>query len=128
MKYALAALALILATPASAACTVTDGDTIRCGAERIRMLGGGIPNVWGIDAPEISRPRCRQELQLGLIAKDRLYELLSGGFAIEDSGVRDRYGRTLASLRLSDGRTAGEVLLSEGLAQIWRPGRRVTWC
>jgi endonuclease YncB( thermonuclease family) len=29
------------------ACTVTDGDTLRCGQERIR--------IWGLDAPELSQ-------------------------------------------------------------------------
>ncbi|MGC1270186.1 MAG: hypothetical protein WA842_06275 [Croceibacterium sp.] len=39
------------AVAVDAACSVTDGDTIRCGDERIRLLG--------IDAPEMGG-RCRE--------------------------------------------------------------------
>lgn len=71
-------------------CSVTDGDTIRCGSERIRLLG--------IDAPELPG-HCREgrvcapgdpyastaSLEAGLI----------GELTIERLG-EDHYGRTLA--------------------------------
>ncbi|WP_066798581.1 thermonuclease family protein [Sphingomonas soli] len=42
----LAALSLLIAAaPAGAACVAVDGDTLRCGDERVRLLG--------IDAPEL---------------------------------------------------------------------------
>jgi hypothetical protein len=43
----------------------------------MRLLGGGIPFVSGIDTPEIgSHAKCIKEPKLALIAKGRLKELL----------------------------------------------------
>lgn len=92
---------LSLMAAAALACTVTDGDTIRCGDERIRLIG--------IDAPELpghcrrgrvcvsgdgaaSRESLREGMKLGRIEIDRL--------------GTDRYGRTLATV------LAGETNLS----------------
>jgi len=49
--------------------------------------------------------------------------LVTPGLTIEDSGKIDRFDRPLVVLRLPDGRTIGRVLLDEGLAVEWRPGR-----
>lgn len=82
-------------------CTVTDGDTIRCGDERIRLLG--------IDAPE--KPgHCRQGRQCAPgdpFASTRSLEraFQNGPLSIVRMG-EDRYGRTLALIR------AGETDLS----------------
>ncbi|WP_423815382.1 thermonuclease family protein [Pseudooceanicola nitratireducens] len=109
--------------------TVVDGDTLKCDGESLRLIGSGAPNVEGYDAPETWKPRCQRELQLGLLAKDRLGEIVQQpGARIETTAARDRYGRILASVRLRDGRTAGEVLIEEGLASVWRPGYRASWC
>jgi micrococcal nuclease len=59
-------------------CSVTDGDTIRCEGERIRLLG--------IDAPELP-DHCREGRSLR--------EAMSGTMRISRVG-EDRYGRTLA--------------------------------
>lgn len=71
-----------------------------------------------INGPEISRrnARCKSEIALGLRARDRLRELMSGGFQTVPSGRKGKYRRELATIRLADGREAGEVLVSEGLA------------
>lgn len=83
----------------------------------------------GVDAPEISRAKCQKERILGQQAKRHLEELLrQPGTQIEDSGARDRYGRPLVWGRLRNGSTAGAVLLSEGYAVPWYPGRSVDWC
>lgn len=109
---------MILATLLTlAACTVTDGDTIRCGDERIRLLD--------IDAPELSQPKCPSERSRALAARDRLRELLVPGFVVH-RGSLDRYGRTLARITV-DGRDVGRQLVSEGHAREWR-GRRLPWC
>lgn len=70
--------------------TVTDGDTLRCGAERIRLLG--------IDAPELPG-HCRR----GRVcapgdpwASARALEKAIGGPATIERVGTDRYGRTLA--------------------------------
>lgn len=80
---------LLAATPP--ACTVTDGDTIRCGAERIRLTG--------IDAPE--KPgACRKGRTCA--PGDPVASTLSLRAAMAGKRItmrrlgRDRYGRTLA--------------------------------
>ena len=62
------------------------------------------------------------------MAKARLAQILEGGVTVEASGRRDIYGRELVRLRLADGRTAGAVLIAEGLAAPWKPGDRNDWC
>lgn len=100
------------------ACSVTDGDTIRCGDERVRLLG--------IDTPELFSPRCPREKQQARAAKDRLAELLRAGTMTLDRDGADRFGRTLATVRV-DGVDVGAVLVREGHAREWT-GRRETWC
>lgn len=107
-----------------------DGDTIRCGTERMRDMGPGAPFVSGYNAPETGqRAKCQQERLLGEQAKLRLQELLDQrGTRVEDSGQVDTFGRPLVVVRLGNGTTAGEVLMREGYAVEWRPGRRTNWC
>lgn len=111
---------------------VIDGDTIKCDGQNMRLLGGGVPFKSGVDAPEMgSRAKCEFERDLALKAKARLKELLLGGVPrIEDSGARDRTQsrRPLVNIYLPDGREAGHVLMSEGLAREWRPKHRIDWC
>lgn len=98
---------------------LVDGDT---GWE-----GGRNWRYEGIDTPEISRPECERELELGKAATDRMRALLSGGYTILWSGASGRYGRELVTIKLADGRDAGEVLIGEGLAQPW-PNDGNIWC
>lgn len=105
-----------------------DGDTIRCGTERMRLLGDGIPGKSGIDTPEIGNAKCARERLLGEQAKMRLGELLRQDVRIEDSGKRDRYKRPLVRVRLPNGDLAESVLLREGYAGRWRAGHKIDWC
>ncbi|WP_309085994.1 thermonuclease family protein [Chelativorans sp.] len=105
-----------------------DGDTFKCNGENMRLLGPGQPNKSGIDTPEIGNAKCQAERFLGEQAKRRLDELLREDVTIEDSGVRDRYRRPLVWVRMPNGEDVGEVLLREGYALPWRPGKRVSWC
>ncbi len=111
---------------------VIDGDTIKCDGQNMRLLGGGAPFKSGVDAPEMgSRAKCDYERDLAMKAKARLKELLLAGVPrIEDSGARDRTQsrRPLVNVYLPDGREAGQVLMSEGLAREWRPKHRIDWC
>ena len=92
---------------------LVDGDTIAIKRERIRLLG--------IDTPETFRPRCDNELILGLKAKERLRQLLdSGPVSVERDGF-DRFGRTLATVHAGD-IDVGAVLLAEGHALPYRRG------
>ena len=100
---------------------VWDGDSLRLGmtqeAEAIR--------IFNIDAPEIEG-QCAYEIDLAQRSKRRLAELLQGqSVAVLRQGM-DRYGRTLARVTIN-GRDAGDILVSEGLARTWG-GRREPWC
>ncbi|WP_340584107.1 thermonuclease family protein [Brucella pseudintermedia] len=98
---------------------VYDGDTIIIDRQRMRLVG--------IDAPEFSEPRCDAERTTGYAARDRLRDLIARSVMIEiaDRGERDKYSRPLVRLFV-DGRDAGDLLMSEGLAVRWRPGSK-TW-
>lgn len=71
-------------------CKVTDGDTIRCGSERIRLLG--------IDAPELPG-HCREGRTCApgnpLASTESLRVALTGNLTIKRIST-DRYGRTIA--------------------------------
>lgn len=100
---------------------VVDGDTIWLSGTKIRIAD--------IDTPEISEPQCDSEYARGIAARDRLIELLNAGrFEVMPIGTRDEdgYGRKLRVL-VRDGRSLGDLLVSEGLARTWT-GRREPWC
>lgn len=100
---------------------VVDGDTIWLDGQKIRIAD--------IDTPEVGEPKCSSELALGNRATDRMLELVNEGpFEIKAWPGRDvdRYGRKLRVL-IRDGRSLGDILVSEGLARTWS-GRREPWC
>ncbi|MCX5512260.1 nuclease [Kaistia algarum] len=98
---------------------VVDGDTVRLGAERIRLIG--------LDAPEL-HGKCREEKRLAMRARDRLAELLATDDVEIIRSVRlDKYRRTLAIVR-ADGVDVARVLISEGLARPYHGERRRSWC
>lgn len=108
------------ATGTRQACVV-DGDTIWLDGQKIRIAD--------IDTPEVSEPRCSTELALGNRATGRMLELINEGpFELRGWPGRDtdRYGRKLRVL-VRDGRSLGDILVSEGLARTWS-GRREPWC
>lgn len=78
-------------------CRVTDGDTIRCGTERIRLLG--------IDAPELPG-HCHEGRICApgdpYAASTSLEEAMDGALHINRVGV-DHYGRTLAMVSGGNG-------------------------
>lgn len=100
---------------------IVDGDTLWNNGIKIRIAD--------IDTPEISQPRCAAEKALGERATIRLMELVNAGpFEMQawPKHDEDRYGRKLRVL-VRDGRSLGDVLVSEGLARTWT-GRRQPWC
>ena len=110
--------------------TAVDGDTAKCDGQNLRDMGDGAPFVSGYDTPEIgSNAACGRENERGQAAKRRMAELLkTPGLTIEDSGQVDRFDRPLVILRMPDGGTIGSILLREGLAVEWLPGRNFDWC
>lgn len=99
---------------------VVDGDNLRLAGERYRLLD--------INAPEISSPHCDAELALGEAASRRLRDLLNAGPFSLASGPEqtDSYGRKLRRI-IRGGRSLGDVLVAEGLAEPWQ-GYRRNWC
>lgn len=100
--------------------SVHDGDSIRCGRERIRIAN--------IDAPELpDSPKCKDrraayawcDFKTGYASRDSLKAFLAKGrVMIERQGI-DRYGRTLARVTVN-GIDAGEYLIQRGLARRWK--------
>ncbi len=104
----------------SPACVV-DGDTLRLGDRRVRLIG--------IDAPELTDAHCPGERALGERAADRLLVLVnSGNFDL--IGHRfyrtDHYGRDLRLARRGDV-SLGQTLVNEGLAHRYFGAKRA-WC
>lgn len=110
------------AVPIEAACSATDGDTIRCGAEKIRLLG--------IDSPEMPG-HCRQGRECApgdpFAARANMAALVEGkALTIRRAGF-DRYGRTLAIV-IASGTDVSCAQLAGGFAVYkprWDNGRAV---
>ena len=106
---------------ASTLITPIDGDTVRVGDEKVRLLG--------YDTPEIFHAECEAEARLGLLAKRRLEHLISHNVDVrlEYSGRRGKYGRLLAKL-LIGGTDVSTILVREWYARRYSGGRRRSWC
>ncbi len=110
--------------PVSHGLSVVDGDTIR--------IDGTLTRLVGFNAPETWKPNCAAERNLGEAATRRLKQLVDGGnvsFASVHCACKPgtegtsacNYGRACGSLAI-DGRDAGSILISEGLAVSYRCG------
>lgn len=100
---------------------VVDGDTIWLYGMKIRIAD--------IDTPEVTKPQCTYEYDLGMQATYRLRDLLNQGpWSVKKIGDRDKdsYGREIRILTRS-GQSIGDLLIVEGLARNWS-GRRESWC
>jgi micrococcal nuclease len=89
---------------------VLDGDSVILTDQRqVRLIG--------INAPEFAKDDKPDE-PLAAAARDRLRELVQGKNVqlVLEEEQRDHYGRWLAHLQLTDGRSVEEVLIKEGLA------------
>jgi endonuclease YncB( thermonuclease family) len=102
-------------------CAPIDGDTLRCGNERVRLLG--------IDAPELPG-HCRKGRACApgdpVKSKAHLAKLIRGGVTIAPI-TRDRYGRTVAQVYAGSKNAACEQLRA-GMAMYvakWDNGRRL---
>jgi len=100
--------------------SVHDGDTIRCGRERVRLAD--------IDAPELpDSPKCKDgrrsyawcDFDAGYRSRDALRAFLASGPVALDRQGQDKYGRTLAIVSVN-GRSAGDYLVGQGLAKPWQ--------
>ncbi|KKC39894.1 hypothetical protein WH87_05045 [Devosia epidermidihirudinis] len=99
---------------------VVDGDTLWLQGEKIRLKS--------FDTPETQGSQCggKAEVALGNRAAARLLDLLNNNrWTIERFG-KDRYRRTLATIRIN-GADVGDILISERLARRW-PNGDEWWC
>ena len=100
---------------------VVDGDTFWYQGVKIRVAD--------VDAPEIGKPRCSREYELGILATAYLVKFLNeGNFELNRTAGRnqDRYGRELYVLKRGE-RTFGDELLERGLGHRW-VGHKQSWC
>lgn len=124
LGVALATIALSPAISRSVVCRAIDGDTLRCGRERIRLIG--------IDAPEMPghcRPGRRCVVGDPVASRDSLARALVAPIAIERVG-RDQYGRTLAFVS-ADGEdlSCGQLQRGQALYRSdWDVGTRIGKC
>ena len=93
--------------------TVTDGDTIRMGDERIRFSG--------IDAPEIKQTCIHKELEFycGEFSKNLLIEKIADQEVNCIRESKDQYGRTLAECFVGK-ESLSSYLVREGYAFAYR--------
>jgi endonuclease YncB( thermonuclease family) len=99
---------------------VVDGDTIWLDGQNLRLQS--------YDTPEPYNDICggQAEVALAKRASARLLDLLNANPFTVDTAGHDRYGRTLATIRIG-GRDVGDILINEGLARRWPNGREF-WC
>lgn len=105
---------------------VIDGDTIKLGQRKVRIIG--------IDAPEV-HGQCAEEIRLAEQATAKLQQLLNQGpfeMVAPLYGQRDRYGRDLRALRRtrSDGsvQSIADDMRTAGLAHRYLGGLKPGWC
>jgi micrococcal nuclease len=102
-----------------------DGDTCYVTVDgentKIRLLE--------LDTPEISKPKCDQELQLGLKARDYLNSLIMNASSIEfqTEYKKDYFGRILSYL-IIDGEDASVKIVSNNLGVIYDRNNKQDWC
>ena len=102
-----------------------DGDTcyvmIDGNKAKIRLLE--------LDTPEISKPKCEAELELGLEARDYLNNLIANASSVEikTDYEKDYFGRTLAHI-IIDGEDASAKIRSNDLGIIYERGNKQDWC
>lgn len=102
-----------------------DGDTCYVTIEgtktKIRLLE--------LDTPEISKPKCEAELELGLTARDYINTRIKNAQTIEfkTDYELDWFGRTLSYL-IIDGDDISAELVKNNLGVVYKKGSKMDWC
>lgn len=106
---------------------VVDGDTLRIGERRIRLIG--------IDAPELHPARCDAEARMGEQAAAELQRLVNAGpftMTARLDQPSDKYGRELMALSRTDAKggtvSIAAELVASGKARRYAGGLRQGWC
>ncbi|WP_426229955.1 hypothetical protein [Pararhizobium sp. DWP3-4] len=93
---------------------VVDGGTFWYGRRKIQIAD--------IQTPKIKQAKCDDERKLGSLAKKRLWEILNAG-EVHLAGASGQE----AQVTVGQGRSIGDMLVSEGLARRM-PGGKQGWC
>ena len=102
-----------------------DGDTCYVTVDgkktKIRLLE--------LDTPEISKPKCDAELELGLKARDYLNNLIANAATIEfkTDYKEDYFGRILSYL-IIDGEDVSAKIVNNNLGVVYDPQNKQDWC
>ena len=102
-----------------------DGDTCYV------MLNGANTKIrlLELDTPEISKPKCEAELELGLKARDYLNNLIDNAATIEfkTDYAEDYFGRILSYL-IIDGEDVSANIVSKNLGVVYDRDNKTDWC
>ena len=102
-----------------------DGDTCYVTVDgknnKIRLLE--------LDTPEISKPKCDKELELGLKARDYINNLIENASSIEfkTEYKEDYFGRILSYL-IIDGEDVSAKIVSNNLGVVYDRNNKNDWC
>ena len=82
-----------------------------------------------LDTPEISKPKCDAELQLGLKARDYLNDLIDNATTIEfkTDYTEDYFGRILTYL-IVDGEDVSAKIVKNNLGVVYDRNNKQDWC
>ena len=82
-----------------------------------------------LDTPEISKPKCDQELQLGLKAREYINSLIMNASSIEfkTDYKKDYFGRILSYL-IIDGEDVSAKIVSNNLGVVYERNSKKDWC
>ena len=102
-----------------------DGDTCYVTVDgkknKIRLLE--------LNTPEISKPKCDAELELGLKARDYINNLIKNASNIEfkTDYKKDYFGRILSYL-IIDGEDVSAKIVSNNLGVVYNRNNKKDWC
>ena len=82
-----------------------------------------------LDTPEISKPKCNAELELGIKARDYLNDLIANASTIEfkTEYLEDYFGRVLSYL-IIDGEDASSKIIENQLGVVYDRNLNFDWC
>ncbi len=82
-----------------------------------------------LDTPEISKPKCNAELELGKKARDYLNDLIANASTIEfkTEYLEDYFGRVLSYL-IIDGEDASSKIIENQLGVVYNRNQKYDWC
>ena len=82
-----------------------------------------------LDTPEISKPKCNAELELGVKARDYLNDLIANASTIEfkTEYLEDYFGRVLSYL-IIDSEDASSKIIENQLGVVYNRNQKYDWC